>query len=235
MKSAYLLINLGAIIIPFIFSFHPKLNFYRQWKAFFKANLIVSIIFLAWDVLYTHIGVWGFNDDYLIGIRIFKLPLEEYLFFFCIPYACLFTWHCFEILIKHTMSNKIESFISLILITSLILIAIVNIKNLYTSITFFALSFTIIILRYIYNIDWLGRFYLTYTVLLLPFFIVNGLLTGTALESPIVWYDNNENLGIRILTIPVEDIFYGMLLIMLNISLFKHFQSPSFKNFNPIS
>ena len=75
----------------------------------------------------------------------------------------------------------------------------------------------------------------TYTVLLLPFFIVNGLLTGTSLESPIVWYDNNENLGTRILTIPVEDIFYGMLLIMLNISLFKHFQSSSFKNFNPIS
>ena len=227
MNYSYLLINLAAISIPFIFSFHPKLNFHRQWKAFFKANLIVSFFFLTWDVLYTYIGVWGFNDDYLIGIKIFNLPIEECLFFLCIPYACVFTWHCFEILIKDTLSNKIEECISMISISLLLIVALLNSTNLYTSITFLALSLTIIILRYIFNVHWLGRFYFTYIILLLPFFIVNGVLTGTGIESPIVWYNNNENLGIRILTIPIEDIFYGMLLILMNISLYKYFQKSS--------
>jgi lycopene cyclase domain-containing protein len=58
---------------------------------------------------------------------------------------------------------------------------------------------------------------------------VNGILTGTGIEEPIIWYNNDENLGIRIGTIPIEDIFYGMLLVLLNISLFEFFQKKSVK------
>jgi lycopene cyclase domain-containing protein len=54
-------------------------------------------------------------------------------------------------------------------------------------------------------------------------------LTGTGIEEPIIWYNNDENLGIRIGTIPIEDIFYGMLLVLLNISLFEFFQKKSVK------
>ena len=72
------------------------------------------------------------------------------------------------------------------------------------------------------KVQWLGKFYVVYTVLLLPFLIVNGILTGTGLESPVVWYNNTENLGIRLLTIPVEDIFYGKLLILMNLLIYQH-------------
>ena len=51
--------------------------------------------------------------------------------------------------------------------------------------------------------------------ILIPFFIVNGLLTGSFIIDEIVWYNNNHNLGLRIGTIPIEDIFYGFSLLFL--------------------
>jgi hypothetical protein len=60
-----------------------------------------------------------------------------------------------------------------------------------------------------------------YPILLIPFFIVNGILTGSGLPQPIVWYNNAENIGIQLWTIPVEDIFYGFELMLINVYLYE--------------
>ena len=70
---------------------------------------------------------------------------------------------------------------------------------------------------------WIGRFFMTYSVLLIPFVIVNGLLTGTGFDTPIVWYNDAENIGFRLLSIPVEDVFYGMFLVLLIVTLYEKF------------
>lgn len=57
------------------------------------------------------------------------------------------------------------------------------------------------------------------------FFIVNGILTGSWIDEPVVWYNDSENLGIRIGTIPFEDAFYGFLLIALVIDLYRYLQN----------
>ncbi len=58
-----------------------------------------------------------------------------------------------------------------------------------------------------------AAFLISYAIILIPFLIVNGFLTAI----PVVIYNDAENLGIRLYTIPVEDIFYGMLLVMMNV------------------
>jgi lycopene cyclase domain-containing protein len=56
---------------------------------------------------------------------------------------------------------------------------------------------------------------------LIPFFIVNGILTGSFIEVPIVSYNNSENLGIRLFTIPIEDIGYAFSMLFGNLMIFE--------------
>ncbi|GIR49788.1 MAG: hypothetical protein CM15mP58_18850 [Burkholderiaceae bacterium] len=48
-----------------------------------------------------------------------------------------------------------------------------------------------------------------FLVMLIPFFIVNGVLTGSWIVDQVVWYNDTENLGLRISTIPIEDGIYA--------------------------
>lgn len=222
MKQLYLIINIASVIVPFLFSFHPKIQFYKKFSSIFPAILLALIVFIPWDILFTHLGVWGFNGNYTLSINFFNLPMEEVLFFICIPYACVFSYHCFNGFMRTDRFSKVETIISITLVLFLTVLAALNYNRLYTSVTFSALACYILVLKYILRVSWLHKFYFSYLILLVPFFIVNGLLTGTGLDKPIVWYNNDQNLGIRMLTIPFEDIFYGMFLLMLTVSVYEY-------------
>jgi len=64
--------------------------------------------------------------------------------------------------------------------------------------------------------------------MLIPFFIVNGILTGSFIENEVVWYNNDENLGIRLFTIPIEDTIYAFTLILTTLALTEYFQKKLF-------
>jgi lycopene cyclase domain-containing protein len=225
-RYLYLVINFLSIIFPFLFSFHPKLQFYKRWKYLWPSILIPAIIFIAWDMAYTKLGVWGFNERYLTGIYFFNLPIEEVLFFICIPYACSFTYESVNVISgRERISTKKSHLISNLLSLLLIVIGLVFYYKLYTSVTFIACGLLILLLSRVLKADYLGRFYFAFIFILIPFFIVNGVLTGTGIDEEVVWYNNAENLGIRMGTIPIDDTFYGMLLILMNISLFEYFQT----------
>jgi lycopene cyclase domain-containing protein len=225
MKYTYLIIDFFTVLVPLLFSFHPKNRFIANWKAIFTSILLIALPFVVWDAWFTEIGVWGFNDNYLIGLRFFDLPIEEILFFICIPYACLFTFHTITPLVKPPTKAKLVNIISFVLALLFSIISIMNTQHWYTALTFGFLAATIILVRAFVNPKWMGKFYLSYLILLVPFFVVNGILTGTGLESPVVWYNPDEIIGFRLLTIPIEDIFYGMLLILLNVIVYESLKS----------
>jgi len=210
----YLMINIGVIIIPFLWSFGSKISFYKKWKYLMPALVLTGTFFVVWDVIFTQLGVWGFNSRYLIGISFFGLPLEELLFFITIPYACLFTYEALKYYIPKPPFSAIQTKIKFTILILVTLIALFNSGNLYTFYTGLFLAITLFISTLL-QVN-LGRFFFTYLIILIPFFLSNGILTGTLIEEQVVWYNDKENLGVRLGTIPVEDIFYGMLLILIN-------------------
>ena len=219
-KFLYLAIDLFSVLVPFIASFYPKAPFYKEWKSVWIAIAIPGLFFLVWDEYFTQLGIWGFNEKYLTGIKIGHLPLEEVLFFICIPYSCLFTFFALRHLIKTDYFRPFQKSISTTLIVLLVVTGISFIGKAYTGTTFLFLAVFLWFEQYHRKVTYLSRFYFTYLVILIPFFIVNGILTGSFIEGEVVWYNNLHNLGIRMGTIPFEDVFYGMLLLMMNVSLY---------------
>ena len=89
-KIVYLSLNFFSSLFPLLFSFNPKSKYFFDFKKLLPSVLIVGLLFILHDIYFTKLGVWGFNNNYLIGYNIVNLPIEEWLFFICIPFASLF-------------------------------------------------------------------------------------------------------------------------------------------------
>lgn len=223
--STYAWVDLGSLLFPLLFSFHPRIRFHRQWRWALPAIMVMMGLFIPWDALFTRCGIWGFTEAHVFSTRLMALPLEEWAFFICVPYACMFSYHCFQVFKAPTPPSSVVRWISSTLIVVLFMVVLLHLDRAYTVSACALCALWILFTAFVQRAPWAGLFYTTYLVMLVPFLIVNGILTGTGLDRPVVWYNDAENLGIRILTIPVEDVFYGMLMIGLTTSLYEAFRT----------
>lgn len=221
MMSLYFWLDILSISVPLLVSFHPRIRLHHYWKSLFSAIALSMIPFIIWDIYFTINKYWGFNPDYLSQTYILHLPVEEWLFFICVPYACVFTHEALMVLTKNAhLTTKTTKIITVLLLLVFGLVLAFYFDLAYTAVNMI-FGIIILLLAYRYNPGLLSSFYLTFLVMLIPFFIVNGILTGTGIENEVVWYNNDENLGIRMLTIPIEDSVFAFSLILLNLLLFK--------------
>jgi lycopene cyclase domain-containing protein len=218
MHYIYFLLLAFTISYPLLRSFENKISYYKKWKFLFPSILISAVIFISWDIWFTRIGVWSFNPDFVIGLFILNLPIEEWIFFFIIPFSCVFIYEVLNYFVKRDLFANYSKMITIILIGVLLMTAGLNIHRLHTSITFISLAFLLILHQFIFKSNYLGKFYLTWLVCFIPFLLVNGILTA----MPVLIYRNPDILNVRIYTIPVEDVFYGMLQILLVITVYEY-------------
>jgi lycopene cyclase domain-containing protein len=224
----YFLILAASLAGPLVLSFDKKVAFYKNWKYVFPAMIIPAILYIVWDIYFTAKGVWGFNDAYITGIKLYNLPIEEVLFFFIVPYCCIFIYACIRSYFPNLVNKKTADLFLIALAVALFVTGIIYAEKYYTSWTFiFTGAFILIIYaarKFFRSFDAVS-FLISYIICLIPFLIVNGFLTAI----PVVLYNNAENLGIRIYTIPFEDAFYGMLLVLMNIGLYERLKTHNSK------
>lgn len=198
------------------------MNFIRFWKPYFLAIIIIGIFFILWDIYFTYKNVWGFNDNYLIGIRWFMLPLEEWLFFLLIPYSSNFIHYSLEYFFpKFKLTKNLTQSITIFLFIISFGVFVWNLNKIYTAASF-GLFTLLILLQMLFQWKYARRFYLSFIVIYIPFFFVNSALTGMFTDNPVVFYSDNENLGIHIGTIPLEDSFYCFSMLYGSVLLFEY-------------
>jgi len=218
-QYSYLILMIVALLGPLSMSFEKNINFISKIYPTLFTLIISSILFIVWDMYYTQLGVWSFNFKYIIDYKLYNLPIEEVMFFWVVPYACLFIYENVKKFINSNIYKTI-GYIFFILISALTLLIFFGIDfKLYTHIAFIlSLGFSIIyILRN--KISKYGRLVVTFLFCLIPFLIVNGILTA----YPIVVYNSNEILGSRFYSIPIEDFVYLKLMLLVNISIYDEF------------
>ncbi len=223
----YLTLNILTILFPFLFSFERRVCFRKHWRNLFLAIFISGILFLVWDSWFVSLGIWGFNHKYLLGLYLFNIPLEEVLFFVVTPYACVFIYEVMKYFLPSLKPNKLIDCFSILLGFGFLLVAIMNRGRLYTFTTFLCSAILLFVNVCIIKPKYLNYFYIAYFISIIPKWFINGILTGgveSVDNNPIVWYNNFENLGIRMGTIPLEDFCYSFLLLLLNINLYEYFK-----------
>ncbi|WKZ67992.1 MAG: lycopene cyclase domain-containing protein [Flavobacteriales bacterium] len=217
----YLGLDLFTLSFPLLRSFEPKLQYWRKWPGLFTGIAVMATVFLIWDAIFTAHGVWGFNPRYLTGPKFFHLPIEEWLFFLVVPYSCVFIYEALRHYVRRDILGRVARPLSIALIAVLLVVGGLHIDRIYTAITFLSTAAMLALHVFVLKSPYLGRFYLGYAVSLIPFFLVNGILTGWLLEEPIVWYNDAENLGIRLNTIPIEDSQYLLFFLLLTITFYE--------------
>ena len=213
-----------TIIGPLALSFDKKVHFYTYFPSLFKSILPVSTLFIFWDILFTEKSIWGFTAEYISSIKIANLPLEEVLFFILVPFACLFIYEVSKSYFPNlNVSKVIKPFNYLFIGLGLVLIS-KGIGNWYTCSAVTTGILLVLIFGIILKKSWYGWFVVSFLIALIPFLIVNGILTGATTPKPIVWYSENHIVGWRIITIPVEDLYYNLSLLLPITAIFEYFK-----------
>lgn len=225
---------------PFFLGFHKSLSFNQRWKDLLIALLWIVCIYVPWDLWFTSKGVWSFNPMYLSGLYFFYLPIEEVLFFIATPFSCLFVFECIRYYfpsLSYDHGKKQRHAISLLIMSLFVLMALMLITR--NPQGWYTLSATItgiigLIYLYIHRKNDFLQILITWIVLLIPFYICNGILTGIhfweypfinqheiEVNHAVVLYNNLENSGLRIWSVPAEDFFYGFGFYAIGVSLYR--------------
>ena len=221
--SLYAWVILGTIAGPFALSFDKKVHFYTHFRALLPAILLVAIAFLIWDEYFTVEKIWGFTDRYIFGEKLGHLPYEEVSFFVVVPFACVFVHEVLKAYFPKIKPAKFAHYFAFGFTLAGFLFGITHMEQWYTASACIISALLTIGIYFVNRPSWYAQFVFTFIVALIPFLIVNGILTGAVTDEPIVWYSEDHIMGPRIVTIPVEDLFYNYCMLLPIVGLFEFF------------
>jgi len=210
--SVYGWILIGSLAGPLFLSTASPVYFYRRWRQVLIAILGTAVPFWVWDIFVTARGDWSFNSAYTSSLKWFGLPLEEWLFFVVIPFCCLFIYEVVRVYWKdRLLTSKRNARIMGSTVSALFVLgAIVWRDQSYTSLVCVIAAALSVVLTILVPHWFVSKQKLiTHALVLLAFLVVNFFLTFL----PVVQYNREAILNVRLISIPIEDIIYNYALL----------------------
>lgn len=106
----YLLLMGACLLITLPLELLFSARVYRRWKLLLGALIPVILFFSLWDIFAIARDHWTYNQQFVTGIHIGNLPLEELVFFIVIPICALLSYEAvgtvLEFLAKKAKSRK---------------------------------------------------------------------------------------------------------------------------------
>lgn len=199
--------------------FKYKIGFFSKLKYLVPAVLFSGAIFIIWDLRFDERSIWRFNPDFLLGINILRLPIEEWLYFIAIPFLGVSIYEYVKQRFYDFEHPNTFLSISLALFILFGVIAYFSREKMYPFFTFFLsaiyLGYTIFRNRFKKHYS---KFYLTYFITLIPFLIISVVYT----RLPVIEYNPLHYFGIHIYTIPIENFASLYLLLLMNITIYEY-------------
>ena len=221
MTYTFLLINLILIVIPFALMLDHKVIGVDKIKSTILPSIIVTFVFSEVAVFLTGLKAWNFNLVYLIGSSYRGLPLEEYLFLFAFSFAGLGVYNYLNAKFPKNELQKYSLTLSNIMMGICIAFIFFGYDKWYTVITFSFLILLLFGVEYINKLRFMYRFYRVFVVMLIPFYIIYGIICNL----PILQYDIKQNIRFSLFKIPFENYFFTMATLLLGVYLLETLKS----------
>lgn len=220
-QYAYLYAIMFSFFFPFLLSFDQKVHYVGYWKYLLAVFLWVSTIYVIWDIIFTDWKIWEFNADYISGIRIWGLPLEEVSFFIVVPFACIFIYECVYAYDLRKYLGLFSTWAMRLFFAFGIGLVLSANSGYYSISASLVLVFALVWLEWRHDSSEREEIYIMLLLSYVPFLFVNGVLTGCCTREPIVIYNDMQNLPWRVGSIPFDDALYqgGMMLWMIFVYL----------------
>lgn len=217
MQSEYLLYVCLIAVSPIVGLLLQRNMKWPKFKAL-AAIFVVGLPFVVLDIFVTDLW-WYFNPDFVFGLLLFGVPIEEYLFFVGIPWACLVIWEQLRHMDMKIISARLLYGFSITFGGILTIMASQASMNYTTAAVLMFAVFCMIDSRFnAYLVQKNGL--LMFGIVTLCILVFDGYLTA----RPVVTYNHAMITNWRVLSVPIEDFLYGWTLILFNVYVYEYFR-----------
>ncbi|MDX9883218.1 MAG: lycopene cyclase domain-containing protein [Prolixibacteraceae bacterium] len=221
MKNYIFLAFLALICIASSFCiFCEKYGLKKKLRYGIPSVLISGIMFLLWDIRFTQMGVWNYHTNFTMGIFYKGLPLEQWLFYLVFPLAGWVVYEMVKTRFGTLDLGTVFTAVGLLMVAGLAVAAYLYRNQAYTfSVSLFTavyLGYTIFRKQFQSHIT---HFFLTYIVLLVPYFLLNGMLSWNL----VIEYHQEQVINIRVWMMPVENSVFLFLLMLIGCTVYEYF------------